>query len=240
MPISSKGLMDSFNNALKGIVFVFKSQRNIRIHFLFAFAVILLSFFFNIDKSEIILLFVVISFVLVAEIFNSAIEMIINLVTEEYHPIVNRIKNVTAGAVLLSSVNALVVGYLIFFNKKNIKQFLSSQNVFSRIKGKWEYLLFILLGLTIITVIGIKSFFKKGTPMEGGMPSGHSALAFAVVTAVFFISQSLALTALTFLLAILVAESRVHFKLHTIWEVIIGALIGTFFSFLVFEILGKI
>jgi diacylglycerol kinase (ATP) len=69
------------------------------------------------------------------------------------------------------------------------------------------------------------------------MPSGHSAVAFSVATAVTFLSGSFLIIMLTLLLAIMVAQSRLVFRIHTVREVLVGAALGVLFTVLVFQLL---
>ena len=90
--------------------------------------------------------------------------------------------------------------------------------------------------ITLIT----KIFFKKGSALRGGMPSGHSALSFAIATIITLLTfpNKLIIAGLVFLLASMIAHSRVKRHIHTWWEVIIGAILGTTVTLLIFQILS--
>ncbi|MBI4680603.1 MAG: phosphatase PAP2 family protein, partial [Nitrospirae bacterium] len=81
----------------------------------------------------------------------------------------------------------------------------------------------VLLILVIIT----KTFFGKGSPLRGGIPSGHAAIAFSIWAAVTFLSEAFLPSFLILILAVLVAQSRVSIGVHKPWEVILGALLGS-------------
>ncbi|AYO32222.1 diacylglycerol kinase [Biomaibacter acetigenes] len=110
----SRTLLESFKYAVSGTIYSFKTQRNIRIHFLTAITVLLVSPFFNFGAIELLIIFFTIALVIITEMINTAIETTVDLVTEKYHPLAEIAKNVAAGAVLISALNAVVVGYLIF------------------------------------------------------------------------------------------------------------------------------
>ncbi len=230
--MESNNLWDSINYALQGIVHTLKTQRNMKIHFIIAFLVLTGSLFLEISKQELILLFIAISLVLAMELVNTALEIIIDMLTREYSFRAKIAKNISAGAVLISAFNAITVGYLIFVDE--IADF--SLNVIREIKQSPFHLTFINLGLLFILVISIKSLSKKGTPLKGGMPSGHSAIAFSIVTIIVFLSENILIGTLVLLLALFVVQSRIQSKTHTIVEVFLGALLGIFLTLIIFQL----
>ena len=111
--------ISSFNYAVQGIISSIRTERNMKIHYLAAIAVIVGSLFFNLTRVEFMLLFFAVTFVLTSELINTAIERTVDLVTQSYNPVAKLAKDIAAGAVLIASLNALVVGYLIFFDRLN-------------------------------------------------------------------------------------------------------------------------
>lgn len=236
--IRNKTLWTSFNNAIKGIIYVLKTQNNMRIHFLFAFVILVSSLFLNLTKIEVLILSFAIIFVLIAEMFNSAIEIVINLITDTYHPLARMAKDIAAGAVLFASINALLVGYLIFM--KFVKLYIESkfEVVLFRVQRLPEYITIICLLIVIIFVIVGKVIFKKGSPMRGGMPSGHSALAFAIWSITLYVHpyKFLVLSLPVFILAVLVVHSRVALGIHNWWEGLTGGFLGVLVTTLIFQL----
>lgn len=104
----------SFTHAGRGLWIFVKTTHNAWLHILFFIIAIVLGVFFNITNIEWILLIITGGTVLSAEAFNTAIEIDINLTSPEFHPFARDTKDVSAGAVLISSVVAIVVGILIF------------------------------------------------------------------------------------------------------------------------------
>src|SRR5262245_23211035 len=113
----SPTIFDSFNYASEGIIHVLRTQRNMRIHFLIAAAVLVLALWVGVDKIELIALLLSITFVLMAEMINTAIEGAIDVSTTSFDPMAKLAKDVAAGAVLISTLNAVAVGYLVFANR---------------------------------------------------------------------------------------------------------------------------
>ena len=94
----------------------------------------------------------------------------------------------------------------------------------------------IALIITIILVLALKAGFKKGTPMSGGMPSGHSAIAFSIVTALALWTDRASITLLALIIALLVVQSRLEARIHSFVELLAGALIGFSITLLLFQI----
>ena len=110
-------LKESFSFAIKGIAYLFSFHRNMRIIFLVGIASFLLGIYLKITGFEFMILCVTISMVFVAEMFNTAIELIIDMFTDKYHVLLKIIKDISAGVVLIASLNALAIGYFIFFRR---------------------------------------------------------------------------------------------------------------------------
>ncbi|MCC7160158.1 diacylglycerol kinase family protein [Candidatus Nomurabacteria bacterium] len=108
---------EKFLNAFRGMYVVYKTTRHLYIHILSALAVIFLGFYFKISGIEWALLVFAIGFVIVSEVFNTAIEIDIDLTSPEYHPFARDTKDVAAAAVLLSVFTAVLIGFIIFLPK---------------------------------------------------------------------------------------------------------------------------
>lgn len=228
----NKNLIQAFNNAIEGILYTFKNEKNMKIHYLCAIIVLFTSLFFDLDKMEMIILFLLIGGVIICEMFNTAIEKAIDGVSTEYNPLFKIAKDVSAGAVLISSMIAVVGGYLLFRDKVAI----FGNVVFDSIRKNTTHITLICLVLVLIGVVILKSLTPKGTPLKGGMPSGHSALAFSIATIITLLTKGALVATLAYTMALLVAQSRVEGEIHTFIEVLAGAFLGIFISVLVFQI----
>lgn len=227
-----KKMVESFNYAINGIIETVRTQRNMKIHIFAALCVLLACFLFDVSKIEFLILAITITLVLGAEIINTAIEATIDMSTNHYHPLAKIAKNASAGAVLVTAVNALLVGYIIFGDKiSNL-----SYDVIHKVKESEPYMIFIALVFVVLATLIIKSIFGEGTPLRGGMPSGHSALSFSIATAISLITEEPICIVLSYLMALITAQSRVDSNVHSIWEVIVGALFGTLLTLLIFVI----
>ena len=233
--MQQQSLVSSFNAAIEGFVYVFKSQRNMRLHFLMGLFAVLLGILLNFTDIEVMVLCLTIAFVLFAEMFNTAIEYTVDLVSQEYHPLARIVKDIGAGAVLLSAMTAIVIGYLLFVSKAGIR---IEDNILKIRESSW-HITFIILILILTIVIFSKLFLHRGTPLRGGMPSGHTAIAFSIWTIISLLYPNSLVIFLVFILAILVARSRVNTKIHSLMEVFIGALVGVVATVLIFQFLRK-
>ncbi len=231
-----KELIDSFNYAVSGIMTAMKLEKSLRIHYIAAIAVISLSTLFNLTRVEFMILLLTVVLVVVLEMINTAIEKTIDMITREYHPLARVIKDVSAGAVLIATFNAVIVGYLMFFERLNPFKEL----VLLKIRNSPIHLTFVALILVALITVGLKSKFYKGhgTHFQGGVVSGHSAVAFCIATIVSILSENLLIITLVFGLAFLVAESRVEGKIHSAMETIVGGILGILVGILIFQIIG--
>ena len=106
--------VNSFGFAIQGIVTLFSTQTNAIIHLVITALVITFGIFFTLSRAEWILIVVCIAIVLAAEAFNSAIEFLADHVTKEKHPSIKKVKDLAAGAVLITATGAAIVGLTIF------------------------------------------------------------------------------------------------------------------------------
>jgi diacylglycerol kinase (ATP) len=229
-------LLESFNFAFEGIIHVLRTQRNMRIHFMIAAGVLLTALFTGVDRLELIALLLSIAFVLIAEMINTAIEGAVDVSTTSFDPNAKLAKDIAAGAVLIATVNAIAVGYLIFS-----EQFADrSSRLLDRISNSPPQLTLITLVLTTILVIATKAITQRGTPLRGGLPSGHAAIAFAGWMAATYIvgdSHRFVVSALTFIMALLVAQTRVESGVHSALEVAYGGALGALVTLSLFQLL---
>jgi diacylglycerol kinase (ATP) len=231
-------ILDSFNYAFEGIIHVLRTQRNLRIHFVVAVAVLVTALIVNVSKVELIALLLSITFVLIAEMLNSAIEGAIDATTTSFDPNAKLAKDVAAGAVLIASVNAVAVGYLVCAGKAADR----SSKILERLRDAPAELTLVALVLTVLVVIATKAYTGRGTPLRGGLPSGHSALAFAGWMAATYVvgagEHRFVISSVTFIMALLVAQTRVESGVHSAAEVFYGGLLGALVTLVCFQVLA--
>lgn len=107
-------LIKSFEYAYRGLMGAVKSQLNLRIHLTAAVAVIIAGFYFGITATEWTIILILIGIVISLELVNTAIEHLVDLITLERKPLAGKVKDIAAAAVIVSSLTAVVVGFIIF------------------------------------------------------------------------------------------------------------------------------
>jgi diacylglycerol kinase (ATP) len=229
-------LLQSFNHAFQGLVIAVRHQRNMRVHLILAFAVLVGSIFLNLSRLQLVSIVVAVAFVFITELINSAVETVVDMVTDEFDPRAKAAKDMAAGAVLVAAINALVVAYLVLADRLSH----ISLDLLATIRRSPAHLTIVALAAVVLLVIAFKATRRKGTPLSGGLPSGHAAVAFAGWTAVTFVlagaSQGILVSFITFIMAVLVAQTRVETGIHSVLEVILGALLGIGVTTLIFQL----
>jgi diacylglycerol kinase (ATP) len=203
-----------------------------RYHFYAAILILIVSFTIGISWSEVVILITLSIIVLSVEMLNSALETITDILFKEYDEKAKMIKDMAAGAVLITAIGAAVIGFVILFEPvKNF--FYNGLNIAKHAKSDVAVVSLIVV---LIMVVLTKSFFGKGQPLRGGMPSGHAAISFSMWVAVTMISESFIPSLLVFFMAIIIAQSRVSTGAHKPLEVVVGALLGITVTFMLFKI----
>jgi diacylglycerol kinase (ATP) len=229
-------ILDSFNFAFEGIIHVLRTQRNMRFHFAAAIAVLVAAVWVGVSKLELIALLLAIAFVFITEMINSALEQAIDVATTSFDPLAKLAKDVAAGAVLISTVNAVAIGYLVFAGEISDR----SSRLLDRLRDGPANLTLIALVLTILIVIATKAYTGRGTPLRGGLPSGHAAVAFAgwmAATYVVGAEHRFLISSIALLMAFLVAQTRIEAGVHSAVEVVSGGVLGALVTLAVFQLL---
>ncbi|MEK9179395.1 MAG: diacylglycerol kinase family protein [Patescibacteria group bacterium] len=112
-----RGLLAGFRHARNGFMWAAGSQINMRVHLVALVLVILLGFFLKINYTEWLIVVVVSVTMLVLELVNTSLEQAMNAISTEFNPFIKRAKDVSAAAVLVYAIGALVIGLIIFGSK---------------------------------------------------------------------------------------------------------------------------
>lgn len=230
--MKNRSIAESFNNAINGIIHTIRHERNMKLHVLSAAAVIALSIYYGLNRIELIIVCITAAIVLICELFNTALEALVDVMVDKYHPQAKIIKDVAAGAVLLSALVSLIVGYFIFYEKLSMEL----EEGIKKIRQSPEHLTLVALAATVTLVLLIKALSRKGTPFKGGMPSGHSAIAFSITTSIALWTGNASITILCLIVSLLVVQSRLEGKIHSIMESVAGALLGFLVTLLLFQL----
>jgi diacylglycerol kinase (ATP) len=220
------------NCAIEGILWAVNSQRHMRAHFLAAAAVLLLALFYRVAALDFVALAFAVTLVLVVELVNTALEVVVDLVSPDFHPLARRAKDVAAGSVLVASIGAVMAGYVV------LAPYVFPDTVALRSAPSPGALpVFSALVVTILVVLA-KGCLGKGTPLHGGMPSGHAAVAFSIATSFVLAPVGPMLSILAVAMAVMVSQSRLLLGIHALREVLVGALLGTGVTLLLYLFLA--
>ena len=221
--------IDSVNFAIQGILHATRTQKHMRYHFCAAILLLVAVLFLRISALEFTVLSLSVAFVLFAEMMNTAVEALVDLVSPDYHPLAKVAKDVAAGAVLIAAFGTAVMGYAIL--AKYIFPFY--RRLLNMIGTPGEMATLISILIVVIIVIILKSLSGTGAPLQGGLPSGHAAVAFSIATSVSLNTGDPIISILTITLAVMVSHSRLLMRIHTLREVIFGATTGSVITILI-------
>ena len=228
-------IVESFNFAIEGIIHVLRTQRNMRIHFAIAMGVLVAALAFDVSRLELIALLLAIAFVLIAEMVNTAIEAAVDVASTSFDPMAKLAKDIGAGAVLIAAVNAIAVGYLVFSGQVADE----SSRLLDKLSEAPAELTLVALVITTALVIAMKALSGRGSPLRGGWPSGHAAVAFAGWMAVTLVlddtEHRFLVSSLALIMALLVAQTRIEAGVHSTLEVASGGLLGALVTLVVFQ-----
>ena len=191
----------------------------------------------GVQRIELIVLLLAIAFVLVAEMVNSAIEGAIDVSTTSFDPNAKLAKDIAAGAVLIASITAVAIGFLVFQSAVGQR----ATNALDRVRDAPADITLVALVLVVLIVLATKAWTGRGTPLRGGLPSGHAAVAFAGWVAVTYLvadHHRFVVSALTLIMAVLVAQTRVESGIHSTLEVAYGGALGALVTLVVFQLIG--
>ncbi len=112
-----KKFFNSFTYAIKGLMYAYRNEQNLAVDVSIALIVIAVGFILKVSVVEFAILLLAIGLVISSEVFNTAIEALVDLVTEDYHPLAKVAKDTSAAAVFVSAIVAAIVGMIIFLPK---------------------------------------------------------------------------------------------------------------------------
>lgn len=224
--------VDSANNAIEGILYAAKTQRHLRYHLYTAVTILMLSYVLGVQRHDFLIVAVTVILVLLAEMVNTAVEFLVDMISPEYSEKARIAKDVSAGAVLITAFGAVVIGYIILFPYVH-DAFDAGVYIAKHTSNE---IALISVVIVLVLVVMLKARFGSGHPLRGGMPSGHTALAFSLWLALTLMTESFSVSLMGLVLATVIAQSRLTVKAHTPLEVIAGALLGSGITLLLFLI----
>ncbi len=198
-------------------------------HFLMLVLVLTSGLLLALDTRDMLALLFCISLVIVTEMVNTAVETVVDMISQAYHPLAKLAKDVAAGSVLIASANAVIAGLLIFFGNERIQKI--KLGVPFRPP---EVTIVLVVGILVLTMTVVMSKLLAGRTntglWHGGVISGHSAIGFFLAMTIIFTANNTFVAILALLMAVIIAQSRVEAGVHSVQEVVFGAVIAIFLT----------
>ena len=233
--IKNSSFIDAWKNAFNGIIYATTTQSNIKRQLIIAVVVVIISLFFNLNRAEFLCFLFTIVLILFAEMVNTAIETVVDLYVDVYHPKAKIAKDVAAGGVVITTINAIIVAYFLFFDKITDIGLTFIHNV----TNSPSHLAFSIMIITIIAILALIAYAKTNKHKgfnEKFVPSGHATIAFAANTLIWLLTDNFVILILSLVMAILLAESRIAAKEHKLSEVVFSACFGTIMVLILYGI----
>lgn len=233
--IKNSSFIDAWKNAFNGIIYATTTQSNIKRQLIIAVVVVIISLFFNLNRAEFLCFLFTIVLILFAEMVNTAIETVVDLYVDVYHPKAKIAKDVAAGGVVITTINAIIVAYFLFFDKITDIGLTFIHNV----TNSPSHLAFSIIIITIIAILALIAYAKTNKHKgfnEKFVPSGHATIAFAANTLIWLLTDNFVILILSLVMAILLAESRIAAKEHKLSEVVFSACFGTIMVLILYGI----
>ncbi len=229
--LHNKNFFEACKNAVNGIIYGTTTQANVKKQLVIIAVVMIVSLFFNLSKVEFICLIFAVVLIIFAEMINTAIETVVDLYTDLYHPKAKIAKDVAAGAVVIMAINAVIIAYFIFFDKIG-EQGIS---ILKTVINSPTYLAFVAIALVIIVTVALKAAKIKGrSDNKQFIVSGQAMIAFSAVTAIWINTENMLIVALAMMMAIIISMNRIESKERNVTEVLLGVIIGILITILVY------
>ena len=231
--IKNSSFIDAWKNAINGIIYATTTQANIKKQLVIAVAVVIISLFFNLSKAEFLIFLFTIILIIFAEMVNTAIETVVDLYVDVYHPKAKIAKDVAAGGVVITTINAIIVAYFLFFEKISDMGIAFIQNV----ANSPTHLAFATIIITMIAILALIAYSKTNKHKlfnSNFVPSGHATIAFAANTIIWITTKNAVILILSLVMAILISESRIAAKEHKLSEIIFSACLGTLIVLIIY------
>lgn len=221
--MKSRGLIASFRHASDGVIHVLHSDWHMRLIFLIGAVVLVLSAIFRVTRLELLHLVVAVSLIIIAELFNCAVEVVVDLACPESDPRAKAAKDLASGAVLIAGLAALLIAGGVFVNARSLEVLRGAAD---RPPPHVVHVLVVGALTVVVAVVLAKLWSGHWDLARGGWMSAHTALAFFCFISVCYLTQDVVIWVLSLVLALLVAQSRVDAGIHSLRDVLVGAVVA--------------
>ncbi len=228
----NKNFAIAFGHALDGVIKAFKTERNLRIDYIIGLAVLIFSLFFDFTKTEFACICLTIGFVIFAEMINSTVEYIVDLITDKYDDRAKAAKDIAAGGVLIASFVSVAVAYFLFVDKI---RFATTSIISSILESKLHILFTILFAIIVLAVI-LKGVFGKHHKYSKAYPSARVAISFACTVYLYLITKNLFVGGVTLLISLMVFELKRENDSQSFAYLLLSAALGILVVLIVYQL----
>jgi diacylglycerol kinase (ATP) len=230
--VKNKNFIIALHHSIDGVIKAFKTERNLRIDYFCAVAVLLAGIILGLSKTEFVCLCLTIGFVIFSEMMNSVSEYIVDLVTDKYDDRAKAAKDIAAGGVLISSSISLIVAYFLFADKlKN-----ATTSILTAITSSNSNILFTIIFIIVVLIIILKGLFGRGEEYAHSGPSLRIALAFGLTTYACIITRSFLVGIICGILSLMIFGMKVNNTKAKAINMVYSALLGIMIVLLVYQL----
>lgn len=231
--VKNKNFFSAARHAIDGVICAFRSERNLRIDYLIGLFVLLISLFFEFSKTEFACLCLTIGFVIFAEMINSTVEYVVDLITDKYDERAKAAKDIAAGGVFVSALVAIIVAYFLFADKI----YNATSNILTTVLDSKLYLFFTIVFAVVVLAIILKGMFAKDNEKYNkNFPSARVSIAFAITTYSFLITKSMLVGATSLILSLIISQIKVENERVRIPYIIFSALLGVLIVLIIYQL----
>ena len=228
----NKTWFSASKNALNGIIRAFKTERNLRIDYVIGVIVFLSSFFFDFTKAEFASLCLTIGFVIFAEMINSTIEYVVDLLTDKIDDRAKAAKDIAAGGVLIASIVAALNAYFLFITKMKD----ASLILLEAILNSDIHLMVAILFVVCLSIVILKGIFSRNKNYVSSFPSARIVISYGLATYLLIVTRNLLVGGVSFVLCFMISQLKRENDRVNSWQVIISALLGILLVLIVYQI----
>ena len=228
----NKTWLSASKNAINGIIQAFKTERNLRIDYVIGVLVFCASFFFDFTKTEFAALCLTVGFVIFAEMINSTVEYMVDLITDKYDERARAAKDIAAGGVFIAAAVAVLNAYFLYIDK--IKD--ASTILLEKILSSNAHILVVVLFIVVLFVVILKGLFSKERNYVKSFPSARIVISYGLATYLLIITRNLLVGAVSFVLCFMISQLKRENDKITTSYVILSALLGVLLVLIVYQI----
>jgi diacylglycerol kinase (ATP) len=220
-----KSVIYSVRHAVDGITHCLRTQKHMRLHFVLAFFVLLVAVGLRVVGAQLLALLFSITVVIVAEMLNTSIEVAVDMIKPTYDPRAKVIKDVAAGAVLISSLSAVAVGTLVFLHSPVVENY-RRHLTYPHYDSSWPELAIEAMMILLILFVACRMSGAEGSILRGGPISGRAAFGFFALVLIVLDQAPEVRIAASLMMVALVIMGRSTTRDQNARQIVLGSILG--------------